>query len=147
MLLNKGHAFRCFCSSKRLDTLRAGQMANKQTSGYDGCCLHLSEDEVQARLNAGEPHVVRMKVPENGVCKVDDMLRGTIEIDWSQVDMQVLVKADGMPTYHLANVVDDHLMEITHVIRGEEWINSAPKHQLLYEYFAGRCQCSVTCRC
>lgn len=135
MLLNKGHAFRCFCSSKRLDTLRAGQMANKQTSGYDGCCLHLSEDEVQARLNAGEPHVVRMKVPENGVCKVDDMLRGTIEIDWSQVDMQVLVKADGMPTYHLANVVDDHLMEITHVIRGEEWINSAPKHQLLYEYF------------
>ena len=135
VLLNKGHAFRCFCSSERLDALRAEQMANKQTPGYDGHCLHLSEDEVQARLNAGEPHVVRMKVPESGVCKVDDMLRGTIEIDWSQVDMQVLVKADGMPTYHLANVVDDHLMEITHVIRGEEWINSAPKHQLLYEYF------------
>ncbi|WP_067522923.1 glutamate--tRNA ligase [Endozoicomonas ascidiicola] len=135
VLLNKGHAFRCFCTSERLDALRAEQMANKQTPGYDGHCLHLSEEEVQRRVNAGEPHVVRMKIPENGVCKVDDLLRGTIEIDWSQVDMQVLVKADGMPTYHLANVVDDHLMEITHVIRGEEWINSAPKHQLLYEYF------------
>ena len=135
ILLNKGHAFRCFCSSERLDTLRAEQMANKQTPGYDGHCLHFSEDDVQARLNAGEPHVVRMKVPASGICTVNDMLRGTIKIDWSQVDMQVLVKADGMPTYHLANVVDDHLMAITHVIRGEEWINSAPKHQLLYEYF------------
>ncbi|WP_299735028.1 glutamate--tRNA ligase [uncultured Endozoicomonas sp.] len=135
VLLNKGHAFRCFCTSERLDELRAEQMASKQTPGYDGHCLHLSEEEVQRRVNAGEPHVVRMKIPESGICKVDDLLRGTIEIDWSQVDMQVLVKADGMPTYHLANVVDDHLMEITHVIRGEEWINSAPKHQLLYEYF------------
>ena len=76
-----------------------------------------------------------MKVPEDGVCEIDDMLRGTIEIDWSQVDSQILLKSDGMPTYHLANVVDDHLMEITHVLRGEEWINSAPKHKLLYEYF------------
>ncbi|MGB0360335.1 MAG: glutamate--tRNA ligase, partial [Endozoicomonas sp.] len=134
-LLDKGHAFRCFCSSERLDELRAEQTANKQTPGYDGHCLHLSEEDVQHRTNIGEPYVVRMKVPESGVCKVHDMLRGTIEIDWAQVDMQVLVKADGMPTYHLANVVDDHLMEITHVIRGEEWINSAPKHQLLYKYF------------
>lgn len=135
MLLDKGHAFCCFCSSERLDALRAEQVANKQTPGYDGHCLHLSDDEVQARRSAGEPYVVRMKVPGGGVCQVNDMLRGTIEIDWSQIDMQVLVKADGMPTYHLANVVDDHLMEITHVIRGEEWINSAPKHQLLYQYF------------
>ena len=135
MLLDKGHAFCCFCSSERLDALRAEQVANKQTPGYDGHCLHLSDDEVQARRSAGEPYVVRMKVPDGGVCQVNDMLRGTIEIDWSQIDMQVLVKADGMPTYHLANVVDDHLMEITHVIRGEEWINSAPKHQLLYQYF------------
>ena len=135
VLLDKGHAFRCFCSSERLDALRAEQTANKQAPGYDGHCLHLSEEEVQARLAAGEEHVVRMKIPAEGTCKVEDMLRGTIEIDWSQVDMQVLVKADGMPTYHLANVVDDHLMEITHVIRGEEWINSAPKHQLLYKYF------------
>ena len=135
MLLDKGHAFCCFCSSERLDALRAEQVANKQTPGYDGHCLHLSDDQVQARRSAGEPYVVRMKVPDGGVCQVNDMLRGTIEIDWSQIDMQVLMKADGMPTYHLANVVDDHLMEITHVIRGEEWINSAPKHQLLYQYF------------
>ena len=135
ILLEKGHAFRCFCSSERLDALRTEQMQNKQTLGYDGHCLHLSEAEVQSRLSAGDPHVVRMKIPTSGVCKVEDMLRGTIEIDWSQVDMQVLLKADGMPTYHLANVVDDHLMQITHVIRGEEWINSAPKHQLLYQYF------------
>ncbi len=135
LLLDKGHAFHCFCSSERLDELRAEQMANKQTPGYDGHCLHLSKEEVAQKLLAGESHVVRMKVPAEGTCVVEDMLRGSIEIDWSQVDMQVLVKADGMPTYHLANVVDDHLMEITHVIRGEEWINSAPKHKLLYQYF------------
>ncbi|OED50681.1 glutamate--tRNA ligase [Endozoicomonas sp. (ex Bugula neritina AB1)] len=135
ILLDKGHAFHCFCSSERLDALRAEQTANKQAQGYDGHCLQLSDDEVKAKLAAGESHIVRMKIPAEGVCKVEDMLRGTIEIDWSQVDMQVLVKADGMPTYHLANVVDDHLMEITHVIRGEEWINSAPKHKLLYDYF------------
>ena len=135
ILLNKGHAFRCFCTTERLDALREEQTANKQAPGYDGHCLHLTEEEVQAKLTAGESHVVRMKIPAEGTCQFDDMLRGTIEIDWAQVDMQVLVKADGMPTYHLANVVDDHLMEITHVIRGEEWINSAPKHQLLYKYF------------
>ena len=134
-LISKGHAFRCFCSSERLDALRAEQMASKQTPGYDGHCLHLSEQEVSKRVAAGEPHVVRMKVPATGICKVQDMLRGEIEIPWEQVDMQVLMKADGLPTYHLANVVDDHLMQITHVLRGEEWINSAPKHILLYQYF------------
>ncbi len=134
-LVENKHAFRCFCTSGRLDELRKEQEANKSGSGYDGHCLHLSEADVQARLDAGEPYVVRMKIPEEGTCKVQDMLRGEIEIDWKQVDMQVLVKADGMPTYHLANVVDDHLMKITHVIRGEEWINSAPKHILLYQYF------------
>src|SRR5690554_8034661 len=81
------------------------------------------------------PFVVRMNVPEEGTCVIDDMLRGTIELEWSQVDAQILLKSDGLPTYHLANVVDDHLMEITHVIRGEEWISSAPKHKLLYQYF------------
>lgn len=135
ILLDKGHAFRCFCSSERLDELRAEQTVNKQAQGYDGHCLHLTDADVQAKLDAGESHVVRMKIPSEGVCQFEDMLRGTIKIDWAQIDMQVLVKADGMPTYHLANVVDDHLMEITHVIRGEEWINSAPKHQLLYQYF------------
>ena len=134
-LIRQGHAFRCFCSSERLDVLRAEQMANKQTPGYDGHCLALGEQQVADRVAAGEPHVVRMKVPETGVCQVQDMLRGAIEIPWEQVDMQVLMKADGLPTYHLANVVDDHLMGITHVLRGEEWINSAPKHMLLYEYF------------
>ena len=135
VLVEKGHAFRCFCTSERLDALRKEQEENKSGSGYDGHCLHLSEDEVQAKLAAAEPHVIRMKVPAEGICKVQDMLRGEIDIDWKQVDMQVLMKADGLPTYHLANVVDDHYMEITHVIRGEEWINSAPKHILLYHYF------------
>lgn len=129
------HAFHCFCSSERLDQLRSEQMAAKQKPGYDGHCLSLSAQEVASRLAEGEASVIRMKIPEQGVCTFQDMLRGQISIDWQQVDMQVLVKADGMPTYHLANVVDDHLMEITHVIRGEEWINSAPKHQLLYQYF------------
>ena len=134
-LIDKGHAFRCFCSSERLSALRAQQMQDKQQPGYDGHCMSLSADEVSQRMAAGESSVVRMKVPREGSCKFQDMLRGEVEIDWTQVDMQILMKADGMPTYHLANVVDDHLMEITHVIRGEEWINSAPKHQLLYDYF------------
>ena len=134
-LISKGHAFRCFCTPERLDQLRAEQMANKQTPGYDGHCLQLFDEEVEKRVAAGEPHVVRMKVPHQGVCVVNDMLRGEIEIPWEQVDMQVLMKADGLPTYHLANVVADHLMQITHVLRGEEWINSAPTHILLYRYF------------
>jgi glutamyl-tRNA synthetase len=110
-------------------------MKNQQKIGYDGHCLGLSQAEISRRLENAEPHVIRMKVPDGGVCTIRDMLRGDIEIDWSQVDMQVLLKADGMPTYHLANVVDDHMMAISHVIRGEEWISSAPKHQLLYHYF------------
>jgi glutamyl-tRNA synthetase len=134
-LLASGHAFRCFCSSERLDALRAEQMATQTPVGYDGHCLHLSAADIAAQLAAGKQSVVRMKVPRQGTCVIDDLLRGTIEIEWAQVDMQVLLKTDGMPTYHLANVVDDHLMEITHVIRGEEWISSAPKHKLLYDYF------------
>ncbi len=135
ILLEKGHAFHCFCTSERLDEVRTEQMANKQMPGYDGHCLHLSKEDIDKNIADNKPYVLRMKVPSEGVCQVNDMLRGVIDINWSQIDMQVLVKADGMPTYHLANVVDDHLMKITHVIRGEEWINSAPKHQLLYEYF------------
>jgi glutamyl-tRNA synthetase len=134
-LLDSGHAFRCFCSSDRLDTLRAQQMEDKQHVGYDGHCLSLSHDDVASRVANNESHVVRMQVPREGQCTFNDMLRGDITIDWAQIDLQVLLKADGMPTYHLANVVDDHLMEISHVIRGEEWINSAPKHILLYQYF------------
>ncbi|MET0379865.1 MAG: glutamate--tRNA ligase [Spongiibacteraceae bacterium] len=134
-LLVSGHAFRCFCTTARLDALRAEQSANQTPLGYDGHCLHLSQEAVAAQLESGTPYVVRMQVPREGICEIDDLLRGKIEIEWAQVDMQVLLKADGMPTYHLANVVDDHLMKITHVIRGEEWISSAPKHLLLYRYF------------
>ncbi len=134
-LLADGHAFRCFCSRERLADLRALQMRDKLQPGYDGHCLGLSEAEIERRLARGEQSVVRMKIPAAGVCAASDMLRGTICIDWGQVDMQVILKADGMPTYHLACVVDDHLMEISHVIRGEEWLSSLPKHLLLYEYF------------
>ena len=133
-LIADGHAFRCFCTPERLEKLRAEQLANKQPLGYDGRCANLSQAEIDRRLEAGEPYVVRLRVPREGQCRFHDMLRGEISIDWAQIDMQVLLKADGMPTYHLANVVDDHLMEISHVIRGEEWINSAPKHILLYQY-------------
>lgn len=134
-LVHQGHAFHCFCNAERLEALRHEQMAQGHNPGYDGHCLSLSQDEVANRLASGEPSVIRMKVPHEGVCEIDDLLRGKIEIPWEQVDMQVLLKADGLPTYHLANVVDDHLMEISHVIRGEEWISSAPKHKLLYQYF------------
>jgi len=134
-LIAKGHAFYCFATAEELDEMRREQQARGETPRYDGRGLKLSQEEVRQRLDAGEPYVIRMKVPEEGACRVPDMLRCDIDIDWSQVDMQVLLKADGMPTYHLANVVDDHLMGITHVIRGEEWINSAPKHLKLYEYF------------
>ncbi|MCJ8167851.1 glutamate--tRNA ligase [Atopomonas sediminilitoris] len=134
-LVAKGHAFPCFCSAERLDEVRAQQMANKETPRYDGHCQHLSAQDAQQRVAAGESHVIRMKVPTEGVCEVPDMLRGTVEIPWDRMDMQVLMKADGLPTYFLANVVDDHLMGITHVLRGEEWLPSAPKLIKLYEYF------------
>ena len=134
-LVEKGHAFYCFATSEELDQMRAEQQARGETPKYDGRGLKLSAEEVQSRLAAGEPHVIRMKVPEEGICTVNDLLRGEVEIPWVQVDMQVLLKTDGLPTYHLANVVDDHLMQITHVFRGEEWLPSAPKHQLLYQYF------------
>ena len=135
LLLDCGHAFRCFCTAERLDEVRKQQLAEKQQPGYDGHCMHLAADEVAGLLAAGTPHVIRMKVPREGKCVINDLLREPVEIEWSQVDMQVLMKSDGLPTYHLANVVDDHLMEITHVLRGEEWISSAPKHLLLYQYF------------
>ncbi|SFQ08622.1 glutamyl-tRNA synthetase [Geopseudomonas sagittaria] len=134
-LVAKGHAFPCFCSAERLDAVRAEQMANKETPRYDGHCMHIDPQQAQQRIAAGEAHVVRMKVPSEGVCVVPDMLRGEVEIPWDRMDMQVLMKTDGLPTYFLANVVDDHLMGITHVLRGEEWLPSAPKLIKLYEYF------------
>lgn len=134
-LLQDGNAFRCFCSPQRLEAMRAAQRAAKQPSHYDGRCTTLSADEIKNNEANGVPYVVRLKVPPDGICVVEDLARGRIEIEWKSVDMQVLMKSDGMPTYHLANVVDDHLMEITHVFRGEEWLSSAPKHLLLYKYF------------
>src|SRR5690554_7018500 len=134
-LIEKGHAFRCYRSAEELDALREDLKARGLQRALKPVDLELPADEVKRRQDAGMTSVVRMRVPEEGRCEVADMLRGNLELDWAQVDAQILLKSDGMPTYHLANVVDDHLMEITHVIRGEEWINSAPKHKLLYEYF------------
>ncbi len=134
-LLDEGNAFRCFCTPERLEEMREAQRLSKQPPHYDGHCLRLTAEEIRTNLESGVPFTIRMKVPENGICVFTDELRGRIEIEWKSVDMQVLMKSDGFPTYHLANVVDDHLMGITQVIRGEEWISSAPKHILLYQYF------------
>lgn len=135
-LLEAGHAFKCYRTTDELDELRNKRREAGINTALKPSDLKLPEDEVARREAAGVPCVVRMLVPEGeGACEVDDLLRGKIELDWGMVDAQILLKSDGMPTYHLANVVDDHLMEITHVLRGEEWINSAPKHLLLYQYF------------
>ncbi|WP_417331284.1 glutamate--tRNA ligase [Halomonas cupida] len=134
-LIDAGHAFKCYRTSEELDELREARKAAGLHLALKPADLALDADEQERREREGMPYVVRMTVPESGTCVVEDMLRGSIEVDWAQVDAQILLKSDGMPTYHLANVVDDHLMGITHVLRGEEWINSAPKHQLLYEYF------------
>lgn len=135
-LINAGHAFKCYRTSEELDQLRAQRKEAGIHTALKQSDLALPAETVAEREAAGAPYVVRMNVPEEeGTCQVEDMLRGTMDLDWSLVDAQILMKSDGMPTYHLANVVDDHLMGITHVIRGEEWINSAPKHLLLYKYF------------
>jgi glutamyl-tRNA synthetase len=135
VLLDQDHAFKCFCTPERLDAMRREQQRAGLPPGYDGHCLALAEREIEANEAAATPFAIRMKVPREGVCIVPDLLRGNIAMEWRTVDMQVLLKSDGWPTYHLANVVDDRLMQITHVMRGEEWLPSAPKHVLLYEYF------------
>jgi len=133
-IVANGHGFKCFCTPERLEQMREAQRAAGKPPKYDGLCLTLSAEEVTTRVEAGEPHVVRMKIPTEGSCKFVDGVYGEVEIPWDAVDMQVLLKADGMPTYHMANVVDDHLMKITHVARGEEWLASVPKHILIYQY-------------
>jgi glutamyl-tRNA synthetase len=139
VLLDNGSAYRCFCTAERLDRLREDQKkAKAQTLGYDRHCRELSPDVIRGKLGAGEPFVVRMKFPIGGKTIVKDFLRGDVEFDNTQIDDQVLLKSDGFPTYHLANVVDDHLMEISHVIRAEEWISSTPKHVVLYAMFGWR---------
>ena len=134
-LVEKGHAYYCFCTTERLQERRAEQLRNKERLGYDGHCRELPPAEVEEKLVQKMPHVIRMKVPDEGKCVVHDRLRGEIEFDYAQTDDQVLLKSDGFPTYHLAVVVDDHEMRISHVIRGEEWIPSTPKHLLLYGFF------------
>lgn len=132
-LINKGHAYYCFCSTATLSQMREEQQAEGEFVKYDRRCLKLSKEEVNARLNAGEPHVIRLKMPDNYRFAFDDEVRGHVQMDSSQSDDQVLIKSDGFPTYHLAATVDDHYMQISHVIRGEEWLSSTPKHIWLYE--------------
>lgn len=135
-LIEKGFAYHCFCSADRLAKVREEQQMNKKPTGYDGYCLeHVSRDEAKKRIESGEKHVVRLKMPKSGETSFEDLIRGKVTFKNELVDDQVLIKSDGFPTYHLAVVVDDHLMEITHVIRGEEWISSTPKHIQLYKYF------------
>ncbi len=133
-LLAEGHAFRCFCTPQRLEEMRESQRLAKLAPRYDGRCLAIPLAESHDRAQR-EPYVIRLRVPDIGTAVVHDVRRGPVLFEWATVDMQVLMKSDGMPTYHLANVVDDHLMGITHVLRGEEWMSSAPKHLLLYTYF------------
>ena len=134
-LLDSGGAYRCFCTRERLDALRREQKEKKLQFGYDRHWRDLSREESDRRAGAGEPFVVRLAVPLEGETSFEDLIRGRISIENAQTDDQVLLKSDGFPTYHLANVVDDHAMEITHVIRAEEWISSTPKHVLLYDAF------------
>lgn len=135
ILLEKGAAYRCFCTRERLDTMRREQMANKQDPGYDRLCRQLDPAEAKRRAGAGETHMLRLAIPRDGDTVVVDELRGEVTFANAGIDDQVLLKSDGFPTYHLANVVDDHHMGITHVIRGEDWLTSTPKHVLLYQAF------------
>ena len=133
-LLDEGHAYRCFCTPERLEQLREQQRKMGVASRYDRHCRNLSPGDAEARA-AEETHIVRLAVPESGRIIVKDIVRKKAAFDLATVDDQVLLKGDGFPTYHLANVVDDHLMQVTHVIRGEEWLPSMPKHLLLYRAF------------
>ncbi len=134
-LLAKKHAYHCFCTSDRLDEMRKQQEKMRIAPKYDRQCLRLPVGEVSGRLADGAQSVVRMRIPESATITIRDIIRGDVEFQSDRVDDQVLLKSDGYPTYHLANVVDDRLMGITHVIRGEEWLSSTPKHVLLYQFF------------
>ncbi len=135
ILLKNKKAYHCFCSPERLKELREQQQKRGFQPMYDKHCLNLSEKEINEKLNLNVPFVIRLNVEPDKIIKIEDAMRGEVEINSNIVDDQILIKSDGYPTYHLANVVDDHLMEITHVIRGEEWLSSTPKHILLYDFF------------
>lgn len=134
-LIEKGFAYYCFCSKERLDDVREQQKKENKTPMYDRNCINLSKEEIKKRIDSGEEYVIRLKVPENKDIAFKDVVKGKITINTSEIDDQVLIKADGFPTYHFAVVVDDYLMKITHIVRGDEWLTSTPKQIILYNYF------------
>ena len=134
-LVSMGHAYRCFCSEETLEEMRAEADKKKIPFMYDGRCSHLSKEEVEKRVASGEPYVIRQKMPKYGTSIVHDVVYGDIKVDNSVLEDQILLKSDGFPTYNYANVIDDHLMEISHVIRGNEYLSQTPKYNLLYEAF------------
>ena len=144
-LVAEGKAYYCFCTEERLEALHAEQRAHGEMTHYDGCCRDLPREEVEKRLAAGEPYVIRQKIPREGVTGFDDVVYGHIEVNNSEMDDQILIKTDGMPTYNFANVVDDHLMGITHVIRGSEYLSSTPKYNLLYQAFGWEIPTYIHC--
>ncbi len=145
-LVKEGKAYYCFCTPERLEKMHEEQKAAGAVVGhYDGHCRDLSPEEVQANLDAGMPYVIRQKMPKEGVTGFDDAVYGHIEVNNSELDDQILIKTDGMPTYNFANVVDDHLMQITHVIRGSEYLSSTPKYNLLYEAFGWEIPTYIHC--
>lgn len=135
-LLQKGHAYKCFCTAEDLAEMRdAAKESGGSRLGYDRRCRCLTDEEILQNEEADLPYVIRLKVPLEGECIYEDLIKGRIVFPWADIDDQVLLKSDGFPTYHLAVVVDDHLMKISHVIRGDEWMSSTPKHVLLYHCF------------
>ena len=134
-LIKEKKAYYCFCTQERLNEVREKQKNDGLQPKYDKHCLHLTENEIRENIKNNQPFVVRMNVPPDQQVVIDDVIRGRVEFNSSVVDDQILIKSDGYPTYHLANVIDDHSMKITHVIRGEEWLSSTPKHVLLYNFF------------
>ncbi len=132
-LIDDDRAYYCFCSETELEQMRQEQIAKKLPPMYDERCRKLSKEEVTLRLRSGQPYVIRLKIPEQGIVKINDLIRGEIQFNYRDVDDPVLLKSDGLPIYHLASVVDDHLMQITHVLRAEEWVSSLPKHIFLYQ--------------
>ena len=133
-LVEKGEAYYCFCGKERLESLKQ-EVAGKEIIVYDKHCLHLSKEEVEAKLAAGVPYVIRQNIPNEGTTSFEDEIYGKIEVPNSELDDMILIKSDGYPTYNFANVVDDHLMGITHVVRGNEYLSSSPKYNRLYAAF------------
>lgn len=144
-LVEKGEAYYCFCSKERLDILRENSEALKRPFKYDKHCLHLSKEEIEEKLKAEIPYVIRQNNPTEGTTAFDDVIYGKISVDNSELEDMILIKSDGLPTYNFANVVDDHLMGITHVVRGSEYLSSSPKYNRLYEAFGWEVPVYVHC--